>query len=276
MSATVSIEHVTLGLMGPLAHTPTRTMSVHCVIFQVGDRVILLDTGFGTREMLEPNRFLGAETLLSLSVVVDVRLTALRRLKAKGIRPEQVTDIVLTHLDADHAGGVHDFPNATVHVSKEELDAYGDPKSRGSYHPHQMADVSKLKTYGPTDEQWFGLSARSLPLPSELDAKLIPLPGHSKGHCGVAYREGGKWTLHAGDAYFDTRINFLDHPPGLPIEIAMQALPSERVASLGKLKNLRSRHGSEVSMFCAHDHQEYVSWTDGRGRPDPVNVFGGA
>ncbi|TGE00504.1 MBL fold metallo-hydrolase [Methylobacterium nonmethylotrophicum] len=273
MAERVSIETATFGLLGPLAHTPTRTMSVHCVIFRIGERVILLDTGFGTREMLEPNRYLGSDALLSLGIVVDVRLTALHRLAARGIRAEQVTDIVLTHLDADHAGGLHDFPGATVHISAEELAAYDEPRSRKSYHPYQVSRQTTLETYGPSDEQWFGLPARSLPLPRDLDAKLIPLPGHSRGHRGVAYRENGQWTLHAGDAYFDARINFLDPPPGLPLEIAMQADSCDRVASLSKLRELRDRHGLEVAMFCAHDYQEYISWTVGRGRADPVDVF---
>ncbi len=34
----------------------------------------------------------------------------------------------------------------------------------------------------------------------DLDAKLVMLPGHTLGHCGVAYREDGRWTLHAGDS----------------------------------------------------------------------------
>ena len=75
-----SIEHTTFALMGPLVHTNTRAMSVHCVIFQVGDRVILLDTGFGTLEMREPNQLLGEDALFRLGIVVDPRLT--RRLSA--------------------------------------------------------------------------------------------------------------------------------------------------------------------------------------------------
>jgi glyoxylase-like metal-dependent hydrolase (beta-lactamase superfamily II) len=52
--------------------------------------------------------------------------------------------------------------------------------------------------------------------------KLVPLPGHTFGHRSVAYREDGKWSLHAGDAYFDSKVNFEKDVPGLPIEIAFQ------------------------------------------------------
>ena len=31
---------------------------------------------------------------------------------------------------------------------------------------------------------------------------MIPLPGHTLGHCGIAVRTKDRWLLHAGDAYF--------------------------------------------------------------------------
>ena len=37
--------------------------------------------------------------------------------------------IVLTHLDLDHAGGLADFPQATVHVSATELRALQAPRA---------------------------------------------------------------------------------------------------------------------------------------------------
>ena len=271
MAEKILIEHATFGVLGPIVHTPTRAMSMHCVIFQIGERVILLDSGFGTREMLEPNRLLGDDVLWRLSPLIDLRLTAIERLKARGIRPEQVTDIILTHMDNDHAGGVHDFPDATVHVSKEEMESYDSIQPRGPYKPYQISHRTKFKTYARTDERWFDLEARSLQLPEGLEAKLVPLPGHTHGHCGVAYREEGGWCLHAGDAYFDTKINFLEHAPGLNIEIAFQTSADDRQASLEKLKTLRARHGAEVQIYSTHDQQEFLRWTDGRGKPDPIS-----
>jgi glyoxylase-like metal-dependent hydrolase (beta-lactamase superfamily II) len=273
MPANISIEHSTFGLMGPLVHTPTRAMPCHCVIFQIDERIILLDSGFGTREMLEPNRLLGDDALFKLGHVIDLRLTAYERLKSRGLRPEQVTDIILTHMDNDHAGGVHDFPDATIHVSKEELDNYDSTRPRGPYKPYQISHLTKFKTYEQTDERWFDLAARSLQLSGDLEAKLVPLPGHTSGHCGVAYREEGKWSLHAGDAYFDSKINFEENAPGLPLEIAFQTSANARQASLRQLRTLRIEHGNEVKLFCTHDQQEFADWTIKRGKPDTVTAW---
>lgn len=273
MAPKIEIEHATFGLMGPLAHTSTKSMSIHCVIFHIGDRVILLDTGFGTQEMDDPQKLLGADALFKLGILIDPRLTALHRLQARGIEPDQVTDIVVTHLDNDHVGGLHDFPNATVHVAAEELAAYDSTQQRGPYMPYQVSHQTRFKTYGPTGERWFGLPARTLDLPEVLDAKLIPLHGHTAGHCGVAYRENGKWSLHAGDSYFDHKVNFLAHAPGLPLEIAFQTDYANRVATLAKLRELRLAHSDEIQMFCTHDQSEYISWTEERGRPDSLILY---
>jgi hypothetical protein len=181
-----------------------------------------------------------SDALFKLGHLIDLRLTARERLISRRIQPEQVTDIILTHLDNDHAGGLHDFPDATIHVSKEELNSYDSARPRGPYKRYQISHNTKFKTYERTDERWFDLEVRSLQLPLELEAKLVPLPGHTLGHCGVAYREDGRWSLHAGDAYFDAKVNFEEHAPALPIEIAFQtdASVARQVSDCSRLCDL--------------------------------------
>jgi len=38
----------------------------------------------------------------------------------KGILPESIADILITHIHGDHIGGLADFPNAKIHIAREE------------------------------------------------------------------------------------------------------------------------------------------------------------
>ena len=131
--------------------------------------------------------------------------TALHQIRALGFDPADVRDIVLTHLDLDHAGGLIDFPQARVHVYAEELRALQSPRDaaeRNRYRTVQFAHDPKWTSYSDTGEPWFGFGAvRQLAgLPDEI--LLIPLSGHTRGHAGVAVDTGNGWLLNAGDSYF--------------------------------------------------------------------------
>ena len=59
-------------------------------------------------------------------------------LAAAGIRPEQISQVILTHLHPDHAGGLTDkdgnrlFPNATVYAPKEDADFFLSESKAGT------------------------------------------------------------------------------------------------------------------------------------------------
>jgi len=69
-----------------------------------------------------------------------------------GIKPEQVTDIIVTHSHWDHADGVDLFPNATVWIQKEEYEHYigpdGSVANRGGADAEDAAMLAKLKADG--------------------------------------------------------------------------------------------------------------------------------
>ena len=136
---------------------------------------------------------------------LDVAETALRQVVDLGYRPSDVRHIVPTHLDLDHAGGICDFPDAAVHVFAAELRAASHRASlieRTRYRAVQIAAVKKWAAVEEEGESWFGFSAvRAIPGTRD-EVLLIPLPGHTRGHCGVAVRRADDWLLHCGDAYF--------------------------------------------------------------------------
>ena len=51
-----------------------------------------------------------------------------RLLEAKGIKPEEINYVILSHLHPDHLGGASFFPHATFILTKEVYEIYQKPK----------------------------------------------------------------------------------------------------------------------------------------------------
>jgi glyoxylase-like metal-dependent hydrolase (beta-lactamase superfamily II) len=122
-----------------------------------------------------------------------------------GFHAEDVRDIVLTHLDFDHAGGLDDFPRARVHLleaEKQAAAAQSTPLARRRFRPQQWSSIGRWIGYRTSGARWFDFDAVTelSGLPPEV--LLVPLAGHTVGHAGVAVPTDGGWLLHAGDAYF--------------------------------------------------------------------------
>jgi glyoxylase-like metal-dependent hydrolase (beta-lactamase superfamily II) len=146
-----------------------------------------------------------------------------------------------------------------VHVTAEELAAARKRAipDRARYLPRHWKHGPDWVEHSPGAEDWFGFEAVR-PLPSlDLDLLLVSLPGHSKGHAGVAIKlPDGRWLLHAGDAFFHHEE--IDDPPRCPPGlVGFQRVSAndwgERNRTLERLRELRRDHGDEVAMICSHD-----------------------
>ena len=189
------------GAGGPLSPAP---MCCHCLLIEGDDGLILVDSGLGVEDVNEPRR-LGFLFNAMVRPRLDVAETALRQVVDLGYRPSDVRHIVPTHLDLDHAGGICDFPDAAVHVFADELRAASHRSTLGERNRYRAAQIASVKKWAAVEEEgetWFGFSAvRAIPGTRD-EVLLVPLPGHSRGHCGVAVRRADDWLLHCGDAYF--------------------------------------------------------------------------
>ncbi|KAA9148801.1 MBL fold metallo-hydrolase [Amycolatopsis acidicola] len=238
----------------------------HCLLVEAGDELVLIETGVGTQAAARPGEWLGARFRLLTNVRPTFEESALAQVKRLGFAPEDVRHIVLTHLDLDHAGGLADFPHATVHVYAEELrslEAQQTAAERWRYRKIQFAHGPQWSSYPDTGEPWFGFDAvRELKgLPPEI--LLVPLAGHTRGHAGVAVETPDGWLLNAGDSYF-----FHDEldpvhpriPPGLAFfERVVQTVSEDRLRNQQRLRELV--RDNEVSVFCAHDPVELRRFT---------------
>src|SRR4029079_12158546 len=71
-----------------------------------------------------------------------------------GINPEDVTDLLLSHMHWDHAGGVDLFPKARVWVQKDEYDyytgeAWQSARTHGGVDADDVLEMVKRKPAGP-------------------------------------------------------------------------------------------------------------------------------
>lgn len=235
----------------------------HVLLIETDDGLLLVDTGLGLEDLTSPPGSLPRPFLGFVRPVLDPSVAAVSQVRALGYAPEDVRHIVLTHLDVDHAGGLRDFPRASVHVHRIEHDAAmvrATAGERARYRPAQWAHEPQWKLLGPdVNRRWFGLPAMgSLPgLPD--DVLLVPLTGHTRGHVGVAVPTDSGWLLHAGDAYFHHR-EMAPEPSAPPLialfERAAQFHGPTRAATQRVLRALIRDHGDEVTVFSAHDRTE--------------------
>ena len=256
---------------GPLGH-----LVCHCWLIETNAGLVLVDTGYGLRDIDHPHRGPQPRITKAMRTMLNIRLreeeTAVRQIEALGFRPADVRHIVLTHLDFDHAGGLEDFPGATVHVMDAEFSAATGPRNgfvpRNCYRPSQFDEVRAWKRYSGQGESWMGFPAvRELEgLPPEV--LLVPLPGHTWGHAGVAIDTGSGWMLHAGDAYFyrkEVRQAKRQCTPGLRgYQNMMEVDRAARLSNQARLRKLSLERAGEVRMVCAHDVVELEACQAGR------------
>jgi len=232
----------------------------HVLLVERPDGLTLVDGGLGSADIQGGASRLGTVFVRGFGPRLALEETALHQVRVLGYEPSDVTDIVLTHLDVDHAGGIGDFPNARVHVHTVELAAALHPSIREKlrYVPTQWAHGPLWVEHAPKGDDWFGFS--SVRAVGE-DILLIPLHGHSRGHSGVAVRQtNGHWLLHAGDAYFHS--GDMDEPRRCPpflraFQSFVQMDAHARKQNLARLQSLRAEESANVTVFCAHDQGEF-------------------
>jgi glyoxylase-like metal-dependent hydrolase (beta-lactamase superfamily II) len=125
---------------------PKRTIDLAMtfwVLKDPGGRTVLVDAGFYREEILK-----------SYGVAAGADFTrpdkALERL---GIKPDEVTDVILTHMHSDHVDGADLFPKAQIWIQKEEYAHYAEKTKaadggRPDSEPEYIRALVRLNTLG--------------------------------------------------------------------------------------------------------------------------------
>ncbi len=248
------------GLSGGHAH-----LLCHSLLVETNDGLVLIDTGFGTEDLQNPQERLGLPFVTLMNVKFDPALTALRQVESLGFKASDVRHVIPTHLDLDHAGGMPDFPKAKVHIYEDEYLAAMEPATlneKQRYRSVHWRHTPDWQTYSLEGESWYDFPAvRPLLGAGKDEILLIPVTGHTRGHTAIAVRAEGGWLLHCGDAYFHKGQMDLAHahcPIGLEVFQRLMAVDnSARVENVARLRQLKHDHGHEVELFSAHDKDEF-------------------
>lgn len=159
--------------------------SVNAYLINIGERLVMVDAGTG--ELYGP-------TLDKLSASI----------RAAGYAPEQITDILITHIHTDHTGGLMSgsrmvFPNATLHIAQKEVDYWLDPvnKTKAPADKKQYFDQAtvKVQPYVAAGKvESFSGAVEVVP-----GIHSIPAPGHTPGHTFYVLDSKGEKLVFWGD-----------------------------------------------------------------------------
>jgi glyoxylase-like metal-dependent hydrolase (beta-lactamase superfamily II) len=232
----------------------------HVLAIETDNGLVLVDSGYGLEDIAHPRRRIGAARFY-VRPVFDPKETAIRQIEKLGFHQRDVRHIILTHLDADHIGGLADFPDAQVHSTADEvLGAVTNPtrRERIRYSAAQWSHGPKFVEHTPDGEKWHGFAAAKELTDIAPGIALIALPGHTRGHAAIAVDTGDRWLLHAGDAFYHyATLDGDDHLVPKPISgmETMIAFDLKQVrANHERLAELhRTKGESVITVFPAHD-----------------------
>lgn len=265
------VEHLRVGLMNP----PTLAgLPAHALLCHTDDGPVVVDTGFGTDDLREPARRLGPTRRL-LRPELDERHTLVAQLRERGIAPDDVAHVVLTHLDLDHAGGLSDLPGVEVHTTADEHAAAvtaPDALDRRRYRAPQLAHGPRFTLHAGRGDEWrFGLTGHEV-VPG---ITIVPMAGHSRGHAIVAVETDDGLVVHAGDAVFDAATLGVPTPSGRRLSAQPGLRAFEMVVGRDRRRILANHRAlrrlatlPDVLVVPAHDARLTAELVDGASSTD--------
>ena len=232
----------------------------HCLLLETDQGLVLIDTGLGLQDYLYAEERLGSFLTRFGTIQQSLNLTAVAQIQNLGFKANDVRHIIVTHLDFDHAGGISDFPQAMVHVLSSEYNATQNLTYKNKYR-YRTAQIIKHRHWNFVEPQfgdlWFNLEKVQGFKIFQDEILLIPLLGHTEGHCGIAIKQQDQWLLFCGDAYYShqqldpkNKLRTLNMTERLFAHNNLQ-----RIESLKKIQTLATEH-SEIDIMCAHDPVE--------------------
>lgn len=215
-------------------------IQLHCNCLLVewpgSQRRVIVETGHGPKYAPKEQRIFD----------IDPSHWLLPSLQRLGVDPTSITDVVLSHLHFDHAGGlthevdgttVPTFPRARVHAQRRE---YEDARGNAGI----MTATYREENYRALDDAdaWRLLDGEGEIVPG---VRSVPTPGHTHGHHSILIAGSQRCMIFGGDL-LPTR-----HHLGAPYNMSYDLLPLENRASKARLLGWLADRGGLLAI----DHE---------------------
>lgn len=167
--------------------------------------VIVVDTGQGTH-LLESARSLHPYLRWDVAFRIERDEEIGPQLRGLGIGPRDVKRVILTHLHADHDGGLAHFPQTEILASRGELRTASGWLGRvRGYLPNRWPSWFNPVPLDLAPEA-FGPFAASRRVTSAGDVIAVATPGHTADHLSVLVEDQGITYVLAGDSSYNERL----------------------------------------------------------------------
>ncbi|OYO30804.1 MBL fold metallo-hydrolase [Janthinobacterium sp. PC23-8] len=217
------IEPATLAASLQEAHLqPMAETSINAFLINTGKQLVLVDTGAGDLFGLPMGEHAG-------------RLQ--RSLRNAGYAPGQIDAVLLTHIHADHSGGLsHDgvrlFPNAKVYVDSHDSDFWLNQANRagaaeGQRHGFDEAQAMLAPYVAAGKLTPFKSGAEILP-----GIRAVAAPGHTPGHSYYAVESGGQKLLLLGDMIHAGAVQFAHPGTTIGFDVDAKAAKARRASEM--------------------------------------------
>lgn len=156
----------------------------NALVINTGDKVVLIDTGMGTKKMFG-----------------DKSGQLLSNLHAAGINPREIDAVIVTHAHPDHCFGLMDidnaynFPNAQIYMTQADLEFWTDEAK--SSHPLIGGLIAPTRSsLLPNRDRMVFIKDGQEIVPG---IHAVATPGHTVGHMSFAISSEGKSLLYTAD-----------------------------------------------------------------------------
>lgn len=216
-------------------------LTTNCLLVRGDGFTTLVETGLGDKSGAKEREIFGLSETSPLTA----------DLAAEGVRIEDVDDVVVSHLDFDHAGGatrreggrvVPAFPRATLYVQEAELAHARSPneRDRASYDPanwEPWVEAGRLTAVTGEKEIRPGVT-------------LVPVAGHNEGMQAVRIESRGRTCFYFADA-----LPTAAHLP-VPWIMGYDLFPVELIQNKKRLTDEAAREG----WLCVFEHDPDIPW----------------